>query len=115
MSRLYKCDFCEKTYEYTDEIYQLESVPGETRIYQDVYGYIGKHICRDCLKSMKGNVIRVVPGKQSAKNTTPYMEQYCNYIYGGAYMLLGILLLVAGVYILAKCDSNNSNGGNNNK
>lgn len=28
-------------------------------------------------------------------------------------MLLGILLLVAGVYILAKCDSNNSNGGNN--
>lgn len=31
-------------------------------------------------------------------------------------MLLGILLLAAGVYILAKCDSNNgNNGGNNNK
>ena len=30
-------------------------------------------------------------------------------------MLLGILLLVAGVYILAKCDSGNNNGGNNNK
>ena len=28
-------------------------------------------------------------------------------------MLLGILLLVAGVYILAKCDSGNNNGGNN--
>lgn len=28
-------------------------------------------------------------------------------------MLLGILLLVAGVYILAKCDSNNGNNGGN--
>lgn len=63
MSRLYKCDFCEKTYECIDEIYQLESVPGETRIYQDVDRYVGKHVCQDCLKSIHNNVIRVVPGK----------------------------------------------------
>lgn len=113
MSRLYKCDFCGKICENPNEIYQLESVPVDRVYYQDTDPRIGKHICRACVDSTKTHTIRVVPGKQSAKNTTPYMERYCNYIYGGVYMLLGILLLVAGVYILAKCDSNNSNGGNN--
>ena len=62
MSRIYKCDFCGKICEDPNEVYQLESVPCDTVIF-DVDRFIGKHVCQDCLKSINSSVIRVVPGK----------------------------------------------------
>jgi len=63
MSRLYKCDFCGNICEDPNEIYQLDSVPVTKMAYNGVDPLIGKHVCRDCIESLRNNVIRVVPGK----------------------------------------------------